>query len=283
MLRHIESHFLFRVPVRFLPLLSWKKSGIKTENAWTYAYWAAATLIIVGMIATLIGKQPEKEKITEKTLENEENPIVRVIKISYEAFRDFLQKPYVIPILLFVVLFKFCDTAAGIMTTPFLLKIGFTKEAIAAISKFAGFIAAVMGGFAGGFLARSVTSVMALWIAAILQMLSNLFFSWQAWVGVNEYALMVTIVVENFTGGLGTVIFVAYISQLCKNPLHTATQFALLTALAAVGRTTLAAGAGAIAETTGWIVFFLFTALAAIPGIVLLLWLQIKGHFRENL
>ena len=73
---------------------------------------------------------------------------------------------------------------------------------------------------------------------------------------------------ENFTSAIGTVIFVAYLSALCRNPLHTATQYALLTALAAVGRTYLSSGAGYVAEATGWRWFFVICALAgaAEPG-----------------
>jgi len=85
--------------------------------------------------------------------------------------------------------------------------------------------------------------------------------------------------VENFTSAIGTVIFVAYLSALCRNPLHTATQYALLTALAAVGRTYLSSPAGFIAATTGWAVFFALCAVAAIPGLALLAWLQRGGHF----
>ena len=84
---------------------------------------------------------------------------------------------------------------------------------------------------------------------------------------------------EAFTGAIGTVIFVAYLSALCKNPLHTATQYALLTALAAVGRTTLASGGGFIAEYSGWVTFFAITAVSAIPSLLLLWWLQAHGHF----
>jgi PAT family beta-lactamase induction signal transducer AmpG len=97
--------------------------------------------------------------------------------------------------------------------------------------------------------------------------------------GVDTAALTVTIIVENFTGAIGTVIFVAYLSALCGDRLHTATQFALLTALAAVGRTTLASGSGFIAEETGWAWFFAITAIAAIPSLFLLWWLQERGHF----
>ena len=77
-----------------------------------------------------------------------------------------------------------------------------------------------------------------------------------------RWALTVAIIAENFTGAIGTVIFVAYLSALCQNPLHTATQFALLTALAAVGRTYLSSGGGFVAEQTGWLMFFVICALA---------------------
>jgi PAT family beta-lactamase induction signal transducer AmpG len=110
-------------------------------------------------------------------------------------------------------------------------------------------------------------------------MSSNLVFVWQAWVGADHAALTLTIVTENFTGAMGTVIFVAYLSALCGVRAHTATQFALLTALAAVGRTTLASGGGFVAEATGWAMFFVVTAASAIPSLILLGWLQARGHF----
>ena len=84
---------------------------------------------------------------------------------------------------------------------------------------------------------------------------------------------------ENFTSAVGTVIFVAYLSALCRNPLHTATQYALLTALTAVGRTFLSAPAGFIVARTGWALFFAICAAAAIPSLVLLAYLQRRGHF----
>jgi PAT family beta-lactamase induction signal transducer AmpG len=112
-------------------------------------------------------------------------------------------------------------------------------------------------------------------------MASNLVFAWQAVLGVNYYALTVTIIAENFTGAIGTVIFIAYLSALCKSPLHTATQFALLTALSAVGRTYLSAGAGYVAERSGWPLFFVISALVALPSLVLLAWLQARGHFER--
>ena len=88
-------------------------------------------------------------------------------------------------------------------------------------------------------MARALPLVTALWLGAILQMVSNLAFVWLWYQPPSAWALAVAIVLENFTGAIGTVIFVAYISALCRNPLHTATQYALLTALASTGRTLL--------------------------------------------
>ena len=93
-------------------------------------------------------------------------------------------------------------------------------------------------------MARRYSLVASLWIGGVLQAVSNLVFAWLAYVGVNQWALAAAISAENFTGAIGTVIFVAYLSALCQKPLHTATQYALLTALAAVGRTYLSSGGG---------------------------------------
>jgi len=93
------------------------------------------------------------------------------------------------------------------------------------------------------------------------------------------WALTAAIVVENFTGAIGTVIFVAYLSALCGNPLHTATQYALLTALASTGRTFLSSGSGFLVNAIGWPLFFVATAVVALPSLALLAWLQRRGHF----
>jgi MFS transporter, PAT family, beta-lactamase induction signal transducer AmpG len=101
---------------------------------------------------------------------------------------------------------------------------------------------------------------------------SNLMFVVQAWVGPDLAMLAVTIAVENITTGMGTAAFVAYLSSLC-NVAYTATQYALLTSLMALSRTVLSSGAGWFAERLDWPGFFVFTTLAAIPGLLLLLWM----------
>ena len=115
----------------------------------------------------------------------------------------------------------------------------------------------------------------------MLQALANFTFSWLAWLGVNHLGLAVAISTENFTSAIGTVVFIAYLSALCTSPAHTATQFALLTALASFGRTTLASITGFVAAATGWIVFFMLCAAAAIPGLLILWLLTERGAFTE--
>lgn len=251
-------------------------SGVAQLTAWKISYFAAAACVAVGIIAAFLAREPEGEKAAER---EDESPIKRVYATAYSAFSEFLSRKLAITILIFVLLFKFCDAFAGVLTVSFVLKTGFSLATYATVVKGVGFAAAIAGGLAGGALARALPLTTCLWIAAIIQMFSNFMFSWLAWMGPDISALTLTIIVENFTSNAANVVFVAYLSALCGARAHTATQFALLTAIAAVGRTVLAASGGYVAEATGWFWFFFVTALSAIPSILLLAWLQRRGHF----
>ncbi len=261
-----------------LVLVAWLQSrGLARDTVWTWGYAGAAACMVVGMIATLLATEPDAPGLADHA---RESPLKRLIDNAVGAFGEFLGRDGAVLILLFVVLYKFCDAFAGALTAAFVIDIGFDKATYAAVVKGVGLAAALIGGFAGGFIARALPLSTSLWIGGLLQMFSNFTFSWLAVVGVSVPALTVTIIVENFTGAIGTIIFVAYLSALCGDRAHTATQYALLTALAAVGRTTLASGGGFIAEDTGWVWFFAITAIAATPSLLLLAWLQRIGHFR---
>jgi len=255
--------------------------GFGKQAAWTWGYVAMAVLVVIGIGTTLIATEPEKSAATkaDRAAHAGDNPIKRVFETAVAAFTDFLSREMALAVLVFVVLFKFTDALAGGMTAPFVIDLGFTRNEYAAIIKGVGLAATLIGGFAGGFVARAYSLTTSLWIGGILQAAANLAFSWQAVVGHDIAMLTFAIVVENFTSAIGTVIFVAYLSSLCRNPLHTATQYALLTALAAVGRTYLSSGAGYIAEATGWVWFFVICAAAGLPSLILLAWLQRRGHF----
>ena len=281
---------------------AWEWLGSGKDAAWSIAYIAMAGLCIVGILATLFATEPEASKVSDQNWETNrpriENLTVRGLRMptfitnavnaflatrvgaaAYNAFSEFLNRNAAIAILAFVILYKLCDAFAGVMTAPFVIDLGFSRTDYANIVKGLGLIATLLGGFFGGFLAHAYPLVTCLWAGAFLQMTSNLVFTWQAYVGMNHWALSVSIVVEQFTGAIGTVIFVAYLSALCRSPLHTATQFALLTALSAVGRTYISALSGYLAIATGWAWFFVLSALTAIPSLFLLWWLQRRGHF----
>jgi PAT family beta-lactamase induction signal transducer AmpG len=255
--------------------------GFANGAAWTAGYIVMAALVVIGMATAWAATEPEKSAaaVSEHAAHSGESPIRRVAVAAYGAFSEFLTRDAAAAVLVFVVLFKFTDALAGAMTAPFVIDLGFTRNQYAAIIKGVGLAATLIGGFAGGFVARAYSLPASLWIGGILQAVANLAFSLQAVVGHNAAMLTVAIVTENFTSAIGTVIFVAYLSALCVNPLHTATQYALLTALAAFGRTYLSSGAGYIAEITGWAWFFAICAIAAIPSLGLLAWLQRRGHF----
>jgi PAT family beta-lactamase induction signal transducer AmpG len=109
-------------------------------------------------------------------------------------------------------------------------------------------------------------------VCGVLMAASNLVFVLQAWAGADVRVLAATITIENVTTGMGTTAFVAYLSSLC-NLAYTATQYALLTSLMALSRTVLSSGAGWLAEQMTWTSFFIATTLAAVPGLLLLLWM----------
>jgi PAT family beta-lactamase induction signal transducer AmpG len=285
--------------------------GFANHAAWTAGYAAMAALVIIGMVASLVATEPEKSAVARPAHAVQQawarvamlglgllliGLILRVLAgwlgglevlpslvlpaaIIALAYREFRHRDLAIAILVFVVLFKFTDALAGAMTPPFVYDLGFSRNEYAAIIKGVGLAATLLGGFAGGFLARALSLSACLWIGGVVQAAANLAFSWQAIVGYDAVWLTFAIVVENFTSAVGTVIFVAYLSALCNDPLRTATQYAVLTALAALGRTFLSSGAGYLAQSTGWIWFFAICAAAAIPGLVLLAWLQYRGHF----
>jgi PAT family beta-lactamase induction signal transducer AmpG len=188
-------------------------------------------------------------------------------------FAEFAGRRGWLAILLFIVLFKLGDAVAGVMANPFYVRIGFSNEEIASVTKVFGLIATLLGVFIGGALVARLGIMRALLVAGILQMVSNLTFSAQAVVGHDVGFLMLTIGFENLAGGIGSAAFVAYLSGLC-NIAFTATQYALFSSLAVVGRTVLSSPGGVLAEQLGWFDYFLVATALAIPGLLVLLWMM---------
>jgi MFS transporter, PAT family, beta-lactamase induction signal transducer AmpG len=255
--------------------------GLAGSTAWTACYAVMAALVLIGVVATLLAKEPESSAAVEAghAQPAAQNALQRALWSALDSLRDFLSRDLAIGALAFVVLFKLADALAFALLTPFVLDLGFTLTQVATIRNGVGFVAALLGGFVGGFIARALPLSTSLWVGGILQAIMVLAFSWQAVVGKSLSLLGATTTIESFSDAVGTVIFVAYLSALCKNPLYTATQFALLTALAALGRNVFSLGTGYIEHAAGWPLYFVVCVLAGLPGLALLAFLQHRGHF----
>jgi len=150
--------------------------------------------------------------------------------------------------------------------------LGFTLDQIAAVSKLVGFFATIIGALAGGVVTARLGIIRALIICGILQSVGNLFYVLQVIGGHRLDYLALCVGAENITGAMAGAALVAYLSSLCS-PAFTATQYALLSSLAAVGRTLVASAGGVLAEKMGWKLFFFSTTVATLPALLLLVWI----------
>lgn len=187
----------------------------------------------------------------------------------FEPLTSFFRTRGWVLVLLFVALFKLGDAVAGTMTTPFLMEVGFSKTELATVSKLFAFAALIPGAFVGGWMMRRYGVERMLWLGGALQAGSNLLFVYQARAGHDLQSLYLTMGGENFATGFGTTVFVAYLSSLCS-VRFSATQYALLSALAAVGKTVVSSFSGVWATSWGWESFFLSTAFMGLPALLLL-------------
>lgn len=259
---------------------------IAAYGGWTMAYATMAAVMLVGIATVLLNPEPQRRSTVES--ERLEADAARRFSGAPEGFRaiavwihgavvspfvEFMTRPGWAVILLFIVLYKYGDALLGFMATPFYLRMGFSLAEVGVISKGWGLAMTLLGAGLGGWMVARFGILRSLLFCGVLQALSNLVFAALAWVGYSVPMLVVTICVENLTGGMGTTAFVAYMSSLC-NVAYTATQYALLSSLMATARTALAAGGGWLADQTGWVTFFLLTTAAALPGLLLLVWMM---------
>jgi PAT family beta-lactamase induction signal transducer AmpG len=233
------------------------------------AYAVMAVLVVVGIATILANPEPRAGAAAEAGGRDAVRWITRHV---IAPFADFMSRPGWLAILAFILLYKFGDAVAGVMTTPFYIETGFTLSEIASVSKLFGLAATLAGVVLGGVAVARWGMASALLVCGVLQMLSNLMFAAQAAVGHDVAFLALTIGIENLTGGMGSAAFVAYLSSLCR-VAFTATQYALLSSFAVVGRTTLSASGGWLADHVDWISFFVVSTVAALPGVLLLVWM----------
>ncbi len=243
---------------------------------WSWVFIILGAFMPIGMIGILLAKEPVRPP---DALVRSPGSFLRKGVIA--PFMEFLTRPAALIILAFVLLYKFGDAIGGTMANPFYVDMGFSGTDIALVSKTAGLVATMMGIFAGGALVRAIGLLKALVIGGILQAVTNLLFAWVAVSGTDVAVLATAVWGDNFTGGLGSAAFVAYLSSLC-NRAFTATQYALLSAFMAFGRTLLSTPSGWLVEQVGWPEFFVMTAFLAVPGLVLIAILARHGSARPE-
>jgi MFS transporter, PAT family, beta-lactamase induction signal transducer AmpG len=231
---------------------------------WRTTYWLMAALMLVGVFMTLSVKEPVLSVSAPRTLQ----------AALVEPFQDYFSRPGAIAMLVLVLLYKLGDALAGSLSTTFFIReLGFTIQEVGLINKVLGLAATIIGAIAGGLWMTRLKLFPALLGFGILQAVTNLGF-WALAVSGKSYAGMAAVVaLENLAGGMGASASAALLMALC-NQRYSATQFALLSALASVGRIVIGSRAGYMVEAWGWPSFFLVTLAAAIPGLLLLVWMR---------
>ncbi|MER1968684.1 muropeptide transporter [Castellaniella sp. GW247-6E4] len=228
---------------------------------WRGMYIAMGGVMAACSLSTLVAPEPERVAASPRTL--------RLAVV--EPLREFFLRPEALSILLLIVLYKLGDAFAGALSTTFLLRgAGFDVTEVGMVNKVFGLAATIVGALLGGGLMTRLGLYRSLMLFGILQAVSNFGYWVLAVTPAHLYSMAVVVAVENLCGGLGTAAFVALLMGLCRQQFS-ATQFALLSALSAVGRTYLAGPlTPVLVERYDWPLFFVLTVLIALPGLVLL-------------
>jgi PAT family beta-lactamase induction signal transducer AmpG len=258
---------------------------IASIGNWSLAYSAMALLMGIGMITTLIVKEPA-HYISGQTREMERRVASYMsstlhgnLRRRFMAwfigavvcpFADFFQRygKAALIVLLFVGTFRISDIFMGVMANPFYLDIGFTKGEIANIAAAFGLGMTLAGAALGGALVSRFGIARLLLITAFMAPATNLTFAVLASIGPVKSGLVAAIIADNVTGGLAISVFIAYLSSL-TNTAYTATQYALFSSLMTLPGQFAAGFTGVLAEAVGWIEFYLITALTGVPAILL--------------
>ena len=228
---------------------------------WQAMYWLMAALMLPCIVATILAPEP-----------GDAIPVPRSIEQAVVApLRDFFGRNNAWLILLLIVMYKLGDAFAMSLTTTFLIRgVGFDAGEVGVVNKTLGLFATILGALYGGVLMQRLSLFRALLIFGVLQGLSNAGYWLLSISDRHMFSMAAAVFFENLCGGMGTAAFVALLMTLC-NKSFSATQFALLSALSAVGRVYVGPIAGWFVEAHGWPTFYLFSVFAAVPGILLLL------------
>ncbi len=228
---------------------------------WHATYWLMAALMLPGIAGTLLAQNPPGPAAAPLSL--------REAVVS--PLLDFFGRNNAWLMITLIILYKLGDAFAGALTTTFLIRgLGFNAGDVGLVNKTLGLLATIIGALYGGVLMQKLSLFRALMWFGILQTFSNLAYWLLTITQVHLWSMASAVFIENLCGGMGTAAFVALLMALC-NTSFSATQFALLSALSAVGRVYVGPAAGWLVELWGWSGFYAFSVVAGIPGLILLL------------
>lgn len=228
---------------------------------WHATYWLMALLMLPGILGTLIAKEPEITAVRPLTLR----------EAVVAPLLDFFGRNNAWLMITLIILYKLGDAFAGALSTTFLIRgLGFNAGDVGLVNKTFGLLATIIGALYGGVLMQRLTLFRALMWFGIFQTVSNLAYWLLSITPAHLWSMASAVFIENLCGGMGTAAFVALLMALC-NASFSATQFALLSALSAVGRVYVGPAAGWLVELWGWPLFYAFTVFAGVPGLLLLL------------
>ncbi len=232
---------------------------------WAWVYRLMAALMLAATVVTAFSPDAPDER-----------PARSFAEAVVQPFVDFFQRYGALALawLLLMVLYKLCDAFALSLSTTFLLRVPqFSLSQLGVINKTFGLAAGLLGALAGGWVVTRMRLFPALLVLGVAQALVNLGYIALVYSGPNIYVLGAVVGAENFFSGMGSTAFVTLVTALC-NVRFSATQYALLSSLTAVGRVFLGPLAAWLVPQVGWSSFFAITALSAIPGLLLVIALR---------
>lgn len=265
---------------------------------WTMAYITMAALMGIGILTTLIIREPSVVK--DQQTKDREHKLEHALRIDQTRglfqrfatwfadaviapFADFIQRngKMAITILALIAVYKISDITMGIMANPFYLDLGFSKTDIADVAKIFGFFMTIAGLALGGIMVVRYGIMKPLVLGAILIAATNLLFAFLAITEPSKLFLAIVVSADNLSGGLATSVFIAYLSSL-TNTAYTATQYALFSSLMTLPAKILSGFSGIVVDSQGYFTFFVIAALLGTPAILLSIYLLQKKEPEAN-
>jgi PAT family beta-lactamase induction signal transducer AmpG len=244
---------------------------IADHFGWQKTFIVMAGCMLLGVVAALWGPDPEQTVARAPTLK----------QAIVEPFLDLIKRKKGLWILLFVVLYKFSDaftnSASGVTMVFFIRELGFSLTEVGVTVKTVGLVAILAGIFSAGTIITRISVTRALFLFGVFQAISNLSFLLLCWYGKQWSYLITAVFLENFSGGMIAAGLTSFLMSLC-NKHYTAAQYALLSAIAAIGRVISGPVAAVIVKNTSWSYYFIFACLMAVPGLILLYFLRSEVH-----